>query len=254
MNLTDLANKYATDKGTVTGAAHAYTLVYDLLFHSFRNQPINFLEIGLCAGGPEVDGPVSRSPAALPSVSMWREYFPQAMIYGLDISDFSDFQTNWFNFFKADCGNRDELKRVADSGIEFDIIIDDGSHASYHQQTTLEVLFPALKSGGLYAIEDLDWQPTTYEATLPKVAKTTDFLRSSSYGTTLLFGEDELVSLRNKFNKQRRLKASMPHYMDSFSMKGYARRIAEAARGGLNALGGYHAIPPRTKLAVIQKL
>ncbi|MBR0738732.1 hypothetical protein JQ581_17490 [Bradyrhizobium liaoningense] len=239
MNLTDLANKYCTDKGTVTGAGHGYTLVYDMLFNSLRNQPINFLEIGLCAGGPEVDGPVNRATERLPSVSMWREYFPQAMIYGLDISDFSDFQTNWFRFFRADCGSRDELGAVIRTGVQFDVIIDDGSHASYHQQTTLDVLFPALKPGGLYVIEDLDWQPTTYEAQLPKVEKTTDFLKRTSYGTLLTFSDDALASLRKPFNKSRSLKAPISHHVDEPTVRGYLRRLLT---------------PSPVKLAVIQKL
>jgi hypothetical protein len=254
MTLTDLANRYGTDKGTLAGAGHGYTLVYDLLFRSFQNRPLNFLEIGLSAGGPEVDGPIKRNPTSLPSVSMWHDFFPQAMIYGLDISDFSDFETSWFKFFRADCGRREELKRVADTGVQFDIIIDDGSHASYHQQLTLEMLFPTLKPGGLYAIEDLNWQPATYEAKLPKVAKTTDFLRDTDYGTTLSFSEDELVTLRKNFNERAGLRASMPHYLDTFNLRGYARRVGETALNGIRTLCGRQGVKPRIKLAVIQKL
>lgn len=155
---------------------------------------------------------------------------------------------------RADCGSREELKRVADNGVQFDIIIDDGSHASYHQQLTLEMLFPTLKPGGLYAIEDLDWQPRTYEAKLPNVAKTADFLLANEYGTTLFFTEDELVSLRKRFNNQAGLHAPIPHYIDTFNLRGYVRRLGEAAFSAANALGGAIATAPRTKLAVIQKL
>ena len=151
--LTVIANRYGTDKGSVAKAGHAYTLVYDLLFRPLRDNPVNLLEIGLLAGGPEVAvGAADRAVTDIPSVRMWREYFPNAHIYGLDISDFSSFQTDLFTFFRADCGNASELAKVANSGVQFDIIIDDGSHASYHQQLTLRSLFPALKSGGIYAI------------------------------------------------------------------------------------------------------
>jgi len=36
MDLTALANKSQTDKGTVTGVGHGYSLVYDLLFAGRR--------------------------------------------------------------------------------------------------------------------------------------------------------------------------------------------------------------------------
>lgn len=37
----------------------------------------------------------------------------------------------------------------------FDIIIDDGSHCNNHVIATFKILFPLLKLGGIYAIEDL---------------------------------------------------------------------------------------------------
>jgi hypothetical protein len=254
LTLTHIANRFQTDKGTTTGAAHGYSLVYDMLFRGYQNRPINMLEIGLCAGGPEVQGgSADRAIPALPSISMWHEFLPQAKIYGLDISDCSRFETNWFKFVQADCGSREQLKKIAAMGVEFDIIIDDGSHASYHQQLTLEVLYPTLRSGGIYAIEDLDWQPSAYEAQLPASAKTTDYLQGADFGTMLLFGDDDLASLRKTFNKRSALKAPLPHYIDNFNLRGYARRVAESAGAAINSIRSKGNVSPRTKLAVIQK-
>ena len=44
---------------------------------------------------------------------------------------------------------------IQENGGDFDIIIDDGSHKMNHQQISFDVLFPHLKSGGIYVIEDL---------------------------------------------------------------------------------------------------
>jgi hypothetical protein len=38
---------------------------------------------------------------------------------------------------------------------EFDIIIDDGSHVQSHVRETFSIMFPKLKNGGLYLVEDL---------------------------------------------------------------------------------------------------
>ncbi|NUS99514.1 MAG: hypothetical protein HOP96_00885, partial [Sphingomonas sp.] len=78
--------------------------------------------------------------------------------------------------FRADAGDADELMAVAasiDGG--FDIVIDDGSHASDDQQTSLGSLFPFVAPGGLYIIEDLFFQPAHREK--PATLRTVDLLR-----------------------------------------------------------------------------
>jgi hypothetical protein len=244
LDLTTIANQSGTDKGTIKGAGHAYTMVYDLLFCHLRDRPINLLEIGLAAGGPEVDGSADRSVLDVPSVRMWHEYFPKARIYGLDISDFSKFQTDWFKFFRADCGDESQLRQVVDSGVGFDIIIDDGSHASYHQQLTLKALFPTLRTNGFYAIEDLNWQPTTYERTLPPAKPTTEYLLEDFGEPVVMFTDDQLATMRHSFNRTRKLSAPQPHYVDHATPRGYVRRVGEAALG---------RVMSRVKLALIRK-
>ena len=54
-------------------------------------------------------------------------------------------------FEQADAGF---LQKVAGEFGPFDLIIDDGSHVNAHVITTFEVLFPLLKTGGLYVVED----------------------------------------------------------------------------------------------------
>ncbi len=55
-------------------------------------------------------------------------------------------------------------------------ILDDASHASHHQQNAFLELFPGLRSGGLYVIEDLRWQPGTCEK--QGITKTARLFRS----------------------------------------------------------------------------
>src|SRR5439155_20544892 len=62
---------------------------------------------------------------------------------------------------RGDQGARDALSRFVERDGEpgFRIVVDDGSHASSHQQISLAALFPHVEPAGLYVIEDLNWQP-----------------------------------------------------------------------------------------------
>jgi hypothetical protein len=175
INLTDLADRYGSDKGS---AKHRYSELYQMLFLPYRMRAINFLEMGLMIGGPEHGHSKDRETTDAPSVRMWLEYFPKARIFGLDISDFSWLKDPRFTFLRCDMDVRENI-RAATAGLPaMTIIIDDASHASHHQQNAFLELFPRLASGGLYVIEDLRWQPETYEK--PGITKTAPLFRSYS--------------------------------------------------------------------------
>ena len=107
---------------------------------------------------------------------MWREFFPRASIYGFDIDDFSGVQLERCNILQGDMSSEADLSLLVDAiGEPIDIIIDDASHASHHQQIALGNLFPYLRSGGLYIIEDLYWQDPAVE--LSDASKTRDILK-----------------------------------------------------------------------------
>lgn len=172
-NLTDLADRYGSDKGSIK---HRYTELYHMLFHPYRNRKITFLEMGLLIGGPEHGIDKDRETTDCPSIRMWLEYFPKAEIHGLDVSDFSWFEHERFTFHRCDMDDRAEIACVAADMPTPDIVIDDASHASHHQQNAFLEIFPRLASGGLYIIEDLRWQPETYEK--PGITKTAALFRS----------------------------------------------------------------------------
>jgi hypothetical protein len=202
MSLTELANHFKSDKGTQSGAPpHRYTYLYDQLFWPVKNKEINFLEIGLAVGGPEVGGPAERTVLS-PSVQMWLTYFSKAHIFGFDISDFSHMANPRFTFIRGDVGSEIDLGRLVSAAQAFDVIIDDASHASYHQQLAFRTLFPKLGPGGLYIIEDLHWQSPAFESTLPKVPKTAQFLTSffekQEYIQNSLLSADYMRDLRSE--------------------------------------------------------
>jgi hypothetical protein len=178
--LTYLADRFGSDKGTHS-TAHFYTRIYAKLFQSLRNEALTIAEIGLLR--PEVDkrrvGGMRSVPAiasAAPSLEMWREYFPNADIFGFDIDDFSKVKIERCKIVRGDMSSRDDLAGfVRAIGRPIDILIEDGSHTSHHQQIAFGYLFRYIQSGGMYIIEDLHWQDEKEERS--DAPKTRDILR-----------------------------------------------------------------------------
>jgi len=172
-NLTELADQYGSDKGSTK---HRYTELYHMLFNRMRADALTFVEMGLLIGGPEHGVSNDRRTRDVPSIRMWLDYFPRGHVIGMDVSDFSWFTHPRFTFRRCDMDVRDELRAARAALPDCDVILDDASHASHHQQTGFLELFPKLKPGGLYVIEDLRWQPETYE--VPGITKTAALFRS----------------------------------------------------------------------------
>ncbi|MCV6824828.1 MULTISPECIES: class I SAM-dependent methyltransferase [Halocynthiibacter] len=160
INLTDLADRFGSDKGS---KKHRYSELYQMLFLPYRERELTFLEMGLQIGGPEHGKHADRPTTDAPSIRMWLEFFPDAHIHGLDVSDFSWFSDSRFTFHRCDMDTRENIREAMRDVSEFDIVIDDASHASHHQQNAFLELFQKVKSGGLYIIEDLRWQPPEME-------------------------------------------------------------------------------------------
>ena len=187
-NLTELANKYNCDKGTQYGDKHGYTIVYESLFKPLKYKSIIFLELGLCIGGAEYgDNFINRIPDDMPSIKMWTEYFEKAHIYGFDLNDFSHLESNFknFKFIQGDLSLKKDIYNLIttteklenkENLLIYDVILDDASHASFHQQYAFSILFPYLKNDGIYIIEDLNWQSPNYEKKFPNLPKTFDIL------------------------------------------------------------------------------
>ena len=149
-DLSKLALKYGTDKY----GSHYYTTHYYRNFQHLREQPIKLLEIGI--GGYE-DAKVGAE-----SLKMWKEFFPNGQIYGLDIEDKRHFEEERIKIFHCSQTDTKSLDTINKEFGPFDIIIDDGSHVNEHIITTFEHMFPLLKEDGIYSVEDIQtayWPP-----------------------------------------------------------------------------------------------
>lgn len=162
-SLSELAQFYACDKGysgpSNKWAGNNYVDIYQAHFGNRRSEELTILEIGLGVKGPNWRSDIvhGRNPEGGASMKMWASYFPNAKIVGLDINPAEFLNTDRIRTFQVDQGDRKSLKAFLDKVPDlFDFIIDDGSHRADHQQITLEALFPRLKPGGIYFIEDLN--------------------------------------------------------------------------------------------------
>jgi cephalosporin hydroxylase len=139
LSLEELGRNYRTDK-----VDHGFLPFYERCFKNIRYDVKNVLEIGVLFGA---------------SIRMWADYFPNATIQGIENEQdekIPNFNNPRIIINKIDQRKKDQLEVFRNSvNTEFDIIIDDGSHFHAHQQLTLEMLFPLVKSGGFYGIEDL---------------------------------------------------------------------------------------------------
>ncbi len=184
-------NRYGSDKGTRHYDRHNYARIYDPLFAPLREEPIRLLEIGLLNSRnyrawsrreERYQGTAAGSRA--PSLEMWSRYFPKATIVGFDINDFSAVHLPRCTIVRGDMGSREDLRRLVDvAGGDFDIIIEDASHTSHHQQIALGFLFPHVRPGGMYIVEDLHWQPAGLEPA--GAIKTREVLRRAAVTGTV---------------------------------------------------------------------
>lgn len=120
-----------------------YLRVYEHLFAPLENEAIRLLELGVKNGG---------------SLLMWNNYFPNALIAGIDINEVNPFpdepRIHRFVGRQEDTPFLDDVARkMAPDG--FDIIIDDASHLGALTKISFWHLFTHhLKPGGLYILED----------------------------------------------------------------------------------------------------
>lgn len=122
---------------------HNYTPVYEHYFEPLRDNKIVLLELGI--------GDIESLNREGESILGWREYFYNGTCSAID-NDVDKITSD--NTFLCDQTNEVKLKSIVKIIGNPDIIIDDASHIQSNTIKSFEILFPLLKPGGLYCIED----------------------------------------------------------------------------------------------------
>jgi len=131
MTLHEFGLKHRTDKATW----HTYCDFYQANLPTPESGQVKrLLEIGVKDGA---------------SLRMWRDYYPDATIVGLDIA--KPIRVEGCTVLQMDAT---DVWAVEGLG-RFDVIVDDGSHFTKDQQVAFTALWPKLNDGGWYVMEDV---------------------------------------------------------------------------------------------------
>ena len=143
-HLDALGILWGTDKAR---GHHGYTTYYARHLRARRRSIRCVLEIGVGGYVDPHDGGNS--------LRMWRNYFPSATIYGLDLYEKRFADARRLITLQGDQSDPETLKHVVELCAPLDLVVDDGSHVRSDVIASFDALFPAVKPGGLYAVEDL---------------------------------------------------------------------------------------------------
>lgn len=119
-----------------------YFDIYDRHFSPYRMKPVTVVEFGVSQGG---------------SLQMWKDYFgPQARIFGIDVDPrCKDLSEERVEVIIGDQEDREFLRTLREHVGPVDVLIEDGGHTMIQQIATFEEMWPAVRDGGVYLVEDL---------------------------------------------------------------------------------------------------
>lgn len=140
--MKDLKTQWESLTGGRCAKWDHYFEVYQRYMDRFCGTSATYLEIGVQAGG---------------SLELMRDYLgPDTRIVGIDCDPAcANLSIPGATIHIGDQSDPAFLKSVAAQHQEFDIILDDGGHRAEQQIASFCELWPYLKFGGVYLVEDL---------------------------------------------------------------------------------------------------
>jgi hypothetical protein len=152
--LSSLAKRFSA--GKQSGHSDVYSLL-DL-------EPISVskvLEIGIGSNDESAASSMGKDGVPGASLRMWEHFFPNSHIYGADIELGSHIFSERVTSFYLDSTRgdslltlRSELSGNHESDL-FDLVIDDGLHTPESNLRVFNHLYPLLRLGGFYVVEDI---------------------------------------------------------------------------------------------------
>ena len=162
--LAQLCDKYGSDKGEIKTSGHPYSWpshtysdYYARLFEHCRLNVKKVFECGLGTNNPSITSNMTIDGKPGASLRVWRDYFPNAQVFGADIDRDVLFEEDRIKTFYVD-----QLNPQAIDGLwqqvglnDFDFILDDGLHTFEAGSCLFENSVAKLAPNGVYIIEDV---------------------------------------------------------------------------------------------------
>ncbi len=144
--LDSLAIKYGTDKSSIY---HGYTKYYESYLKDWKERNVVVIELG--TGGYEY------ADRGGESARMWYSYFINGKIISMDIFQKEGIINDRTEFWQGSQTDKHLLKTIIGRELdkEIRIVIDDASHHNIRTIESFRIIFPLLKSGDLYIVEDV---------------------------------------------------------------------------------------------------
>ena len=158
--LGNLLNKHNSDKANNPNKprAHNYHYVYNNIFNNLGvENKLNILEVGLGTNNTSIASNMGKNGTPGASLKAFKEYLPNANLYGADVDKDILFQeeriqTTYLDQMKKETFG--DLKKTFEN-IKYDLIIDDGLHNVCANLNTLQFGLENLNVNGWIVIEDI---------------------------------------------------------------------------------------------------
>lgn len=209
-------------------SGHRYGFVYDLLFTKVfqaKGAKLKILEIGVSEYG---EG----------SLKAFAQSDMVALAVGVDVNDYVGEMLDNMRFYQLDAYTKEAIRFLEDKEGEFDIIIDDGTHAYQHQTFFLEHYLKLLRDGGLLVCEDVNLLKVINEQCSREDVFFIDGwgnleLNANSFTDGKVYKHNERLLVKSKSEKltDTRKHDSKPHIpkLPVVPFKDYARNSTELA-------------------------
>lgn len=162
--LSRLCDYYGSDKGEVGPTdhpypwpSHTYADYYSSLFAHCRLKPTKVFECGLGTNNPDFTSSMGIHGKPGASLRVWKEYFPNATIYGADIDKDVLFEEPRIKTYYVDQLDPESISEMwREVGVrDFDFMVDDGLHTFEAGSTLFSNSISMLAKDGVYVIEDV---------------------------------------------------------------------------------------------------
>jgi hypothetical protein len=162
--LSILCDVHGSDKGEIEPSghpygwqSHSYADYYDRLFSHCRTSVTKVFECGVGTNNPDAPSSMGSNGKPGASLRVWRDYFPDAKVYGADIDKTVLFEEDRIKTFYVDQLSQDSIQNMWRSvGVhDFDLMVDDGLHTFKAGSTLFLNSISNLSSHGIYVIEDV---------------------------------------------------------------------------------------------------